>query len=113
MSYHAKMMNVQLPTDETTHHGYKQGHRDARHACAEIASEADACIASLESRLAASEGACAGLRAALEKIAKGSTAPKDASPAFFAAACPAAGTSYVQTARQALDAALAKLEGGK
>jgi hypothetical protein len=43
MSYHSRMMN--LPPDKEPVNGssaYRLGHRDARHAAAEIANEADA-----------------------------------------------------------------------
>ena len=39
MSYHARMMNIQMGGDDVR---YKVGHRDARHAAADIANEADA-----------------------------------------------------------------------
>jgi hypothetical protein len=46
MSYHAKMMNL-AHTEATCTLSYGMGHRDARHAAAEIANEADNEIADL------------------------------------------------------------------
>lgn len=42
MSYHQRMMNIPCPTGRDTAFDYVYGHRDARHAAAEIANEADA-----------------------------------------------------------------------
>lgn len=50
--YHRKVMNLPLPSrvyDRDSH--YKSGARDARHAAAEIAAEADAEIARLTARI--------------------------------------------------------------
>ena len=64
-SYHGKIMNIptrpdaaiedqlQARTDTDLVMAYKIGHRDARHAAAEIANEADQRIAELEAQLAA------------------------------------------------------------
>lgn len=56
MSYHNRIMNIQsLPRmDDPPESGvaYKFGHRDARHAAAEIANGADAEIARLKERIA-------------------------------------------------------------
>lgn len=64
-NYHGRMMNIAVVLRqmlETTTNPYlddvetyKLGHRDARHAAAEIAAEADARIASLETQLAAAQ----------------------------------------------------------
>jgi hypothetical protein len=56
MSLHAKIMNLPAlmcsPADSVdAGRAYKIGHRDARHAAADIASEADALIADLVSEL--------------------------------------------------------------
>ena len=50
-SYHGQMMNAPVDMMAVTD-TYAVGHRDARHACAEIAAEADARIAALEDELA-------------------------------------------------------------
>ena len=49
-SYHGQMMNAPVDMMAVTD-TYAVGHRDARHACAEIAAEADARIAALEGEL--------------------------------------------------------------
>jgi chromosome segregation ATPase len=49
-NYHGRMMNI--PTTGRRSVAYREGHRDARHAAAEIASEADAEIASLAAEVA-------------------------------------------------------------
>ena len=54
-SYESRMMNVGVDANATTD-TYHIGHRDARHACAEIALEADATIAALRERVADLEG---------------------------------------------------------
>jgi REP element-mobilizing transposase RayT len=51
MNYHARMMNIQFPKYATTPMTYETGHRDARHAAAEIANEADAEIKRLQTQL--------------------------------------------------------------
>src|SRR5262249_48601702 len=57
MTYHAQMMNIpcydekageQIDAGHSAYLAYKHGHRDARHAAAEIAIQADARIAELE-----------------------------------------------------------------
>jgi hypothetical protein len=55
-SYHGAMMNVQpkYPNGRVRMDcsmEYKEGHRDARHACADIANDADAEIAALRERV--------------------------------------------------------------
>jgi len=54
MSYERKIMNVQPPYNGASarnlSRGYREGHRDARHACAEIAISADAEIERLRKR---------------------------------------------------------------
>lgn len=55
MSYHQRTMNIQANPHEAEYRGegYAYGHRDARHAAAEIAAEADAEIERLTADLAA------------------------------------------------------------
>ncbi len=53
MSYHNEMMNIQSAVEDYDYMGcqvysYNEGHLDARHAAAEIASKADKEIAELE-----------------------------------------------------------------
>ena len=48
MSYHQRIMNI--PAYDDAPFEYKEGHRDARHAAAEIASEADAEVERLRAR---------------------------------------------------------------
>jgi hypothetical protein len=72
-SYHGAMMNVQpkYPNGRVRMDcsmEYKEGHRDARHACADIANDADAEIAALRERVAK-------LEAALTFVADHSTEP--------------------------------------
>ena len=55
MSYHVRIMNI--PAYEDAPFEYKEGHRDARHAAAEIANEAEAEAERLQARL----DACASL----------------------------------------------------
>jgi hypothetical protein len=59
-NYHGRMVNIQAKhypidspewLDPAEEHGYRIGHRDARHAAAEIANEADTRIEELESQL--------------------------------------------------------------
>ena len=55
MIYHGKMMNVQWTAIQYTDgvpFDYISGHKEARHACAGIALEADAEIAALKARIA-------------------------------------------------------------
>lgn len=49
MSYHNKIMGIEIVDDEPRARtlNYKIGHKDARHAAAEIANEADTVIADL------------------------------------------------------------------
>jgi hypothetical protein len=71
--FHGRMMNIQPPIDWnegigiTMRVGYKTGHRDARHAAAAIANEADAEIARLT---AERDAATAALAAERERAAK-------------------------------------------
>ncbi len=51
MSYHGRIMNIRDGTDGAASIEYKRGHRDARHAAAEIALEADARIAEIEKHI--------------------------------------------------------------
>lgn len=51
MNFHGRMMNIRDGADGAASIEYKRGHRDARHAAAEIANEADARIAELEAQL--------------------------------------------------------------
>lgn len=66
MNYHAKMMNIPdnvsggMPLGEARV-AYKVGHKDARHAAAEIAAKADADIATLRSALQLARSEIAGL----------------------------------------------------
>jgi hypothetical protein len=53
--YHSRIMNIPAGNPETVPYHFKKGHQNARHAAAEIATEADAEIESLRSRLAAAE----------------------------------------------------------
>lgn len=46
--YHARIMNVAVPSTAPDSSAYRLGHRDARHAAAEIASEAEGRIITLE-----------------------------------------------------------------
>ena len=48
MSYHVRIMNI--PAYEDAPFEYKEGHRDARHAAAEIANEAEAEAERLQAR---------------------------------------------------------------
>lgn len=52
MNFHSRMMNIRDGAEGAASIEYKRGHRDARHAAAEIANEADAKIAELEIKLA-------------------------------------------------------------
>ena len=52
-NFHGRMMNIRDGADGADSIEYKRGHRDARHAAAEIANEADNRIAELEAQLAA------------------------------------------------------------
>jgi hypothetical protein len=55
-SFHARIMNVPARGEPAGGSmAYKLGHREARHAAAEIANEADALIADLLARLRAAE----------------------------------------------------------
>lgn len=51
MNMHGRMMNLPMTLDARDAgpyaNGYKQGHKDARHAAAEVAFNADACIEAL------------------------------------------------------------------
>lgn len=56
MGYHEKMMNIPRPSTRSRNGPhYAAGHRDARHAAAEIAAEADAEIDALKAQLAEAE----------------------------------------------------------
>lgn len=62
MNFHGRMINIRDNADDEALSEYKRGHRDARHAAAEIANEADARIAELEAQLAAKDAAMASLQ---------------------------------------------------
>lgn len=47
-NFHQRIMNIQSTSGVSLSPTYREGHRDARHAAAEIASEADALIELLE-----------------------------------------------------------------
>ena len=59
MSFHGRMINIRDNADDEALSEYKRGHRDARHAAAEIANEADARIAELELKLAHAQNVAA------------------------------------------------------
>lgn len=77
-NYHAQMMNITTERNAvieddlaaagvtTTVTAYNCGHRDARHAAAEIANEADQRIEELEAKLAAANQRIAALESELE-----------------------------------------------
>ena len=67
--FHGRMVNIQITPesslnlrDDTARSLYKLGHRDARHAAAEIANEADRQIEELMSRLGRLQGMAETLR---------------------------------------------------
>ena len=67
-TYHARIMNIPAKTfapGEMNEVAYKLGHRDARHAAAEIATEADATEAQLRAALAGKDEVIGALVAQL------------------------------------------------
>lgn len=60
MDLHGQIMNLRMPTtiglvETNPAIAYKLGHRDARHAAAELAAKADACIEALRALLRGNE----------------------------------------------------------
>ena len=68
MNFHGRMINIRDNADDEALSEYKRGHRDARHAAAEIANEADARIAELEAQLAAAQAENKQLRDAVRSV---------------------------------------------
>jgi hypothetical protein len=73
--YHSRIMNIPAGNPETVPYHFKKGHQNARHAAAEIATEADAEIESLRSRLAAVEANAAIGRLVRLKLTSGNEVP--------------------------------------
>lgn len=57
--FHGRIMNIRDGADGAASIEYKRGHRDARHAAAEIANEADNRIVELEAQIAARDASIA------------------------------------------------------
>ena len=68
MNFHGRMMNIEYGVFGTPSLEYRQGHKYARHAAAEIANEADARIAELERGIETLSQALVARNEAISKI---------------------------------------------